>query len=98
MYNRENFAVQNIESNKGDQHKNTEFNVKKNPSHWLQVSIICVIKILISIIAMILAWDCSSRENIVLRIIITLISGLFAEFYILYYSIYRVYLGNKCYI
>ena len=98
MYLQERFSVQNIESNKADKHKNDEFNVNKNPSHWLQVSIICIIKVLISLIAMVLAWNCSAKENILLRVIITIISGIFGEFYILYYSIYRVYLGNKCYI
>lgn len=92
----ENFSGENIAVNK--ENNDIEFNVKKNTWHWGQVTVICIIKILISIIAMILAWNCSAKENIVLRLIITIVSGMFAEFYILYYAIYRTYLGNKCYI
>ena len=81
--------------------KNTKnyikFNAEKNTWHWIQVSLLCIIKIAISIIAMYLVWDCSSQDNIILRVIYTLIAALSAEFYIIYYAIYRVFLGNKCY-
>tara|TARA_B100000925_G_scaffold232638_1_gene181164 strand:- start:391 stop:714 length:324 start_codon:yes stop_codon:yes gene_type:complete len=90
--------INNIKTDNIDKTNTIPFNVKKNMSHWVQVSSICIIKILISIIAMILAWNCSSKENIILRILVTIISGLFGEFYILYYAIYRTFLGNKCYI
>ena len=73
-----------------------QFDVKNNTWHWAQVSIGCVIKVVISIIAMILAWECSATSNIVLRIITSAIAAIFAEFYIIYYAIYRVFLDNKC--
>ena len=64
--------------------------------HWIQVTIVCAIKLLLSIIAGYLSWQCSAKDNIFIRIIITFFSILFSEIYILYYSIYRVYMGNKC--
>ena len=73
-----------------------QFDVKKNKWHWAQVSVACVIKVVISIIALILAWECSANSNIALRILYSIIAATFAEFYIIYYAIYRVFLDNKC--
>jgi hypothetical protein len=69
---------------------------KKNMWHWVQVSSACVIKIILSIIAASLVWKCNSDENIIFRIVLTILAIMFSEIYILYYAIYRVYMGNKC--
>ena len=68
----------------------------KSNWHWTQVTIVCAIKLLLSIIAGYLSWQCNAKDNIFIRIVITFFSVLFSEIYILYYSIYRVYMGNKC--
>lgn len=88
----------NHEENEMQNTEVSEFNVEKNITHWIQVTTLCVIKILISLIAMVLAWNCNAKENLLFRVVLTLISGFFGEFYILYYAIYRTFLGNKCYI
>ena len=49
-----------------------EFNPKKNTWHWFQVTIACLIKIVISIIAVYLSWDCSSKSNIIIRALNTI--------------------------
>jgi len=89
---------------KGDHSKHTkeygqsiDFNIKKKKWHWIQVSLVCVIKLLISLIALYLVWDCSQKENIIIRVINVIIAMIMPEFYIIYYAIYRVFLGNKCY-
>uniref|UniRef100_A0A6C0JG17 Uncharacterized protein n=1 Tax=viral metagenome TaxID=1070528 RepID=A0A6C0JG17_9ZZZZ len=81
-----------------DQHSKEykEFNVKKNWSHWLQVTTLCIIKFLITAIAAWLFWECNAKSNLILRVLMLGIVISFPEFYILYYAIYRTYLGNKC--
>lgn len=74
-----------------------EFNIQKNKWHWFQVTSVCIIKSLITIIAMYLVWDCSQKENIILKIINLLIVFFVPELYIIYYAIYRVFLGIRCY-
>lgn len=77
--------------------KDINFNIKKNSWHWVQVSLVCIIKLLISLIALYLVWDCSQKENIILKVIYIIVAMTMPEFYIIYYAIYRVFLGNKCY-
>ena len=77
--------------------KGINFNIKKNNWHWVQVSLVCIIKLLISLIALFLVWDCSQKENIILKVIYIITALTMPEFYIIYYAIYRVFLGNKCY-
>ena len=71
-------------------------NSTKSSWHWLQVTSVCAIKLILSIIAGYLSWKCSVKDNIFIRILITIFAVLFSEIYILYFSIYRVYMGNKC--
>lgn len=59
--------------------------------------VISVIKITISMIALCLSWNCTYEENMVVRIILALVAFLFSELYIVYYTVYRVFMGNKCY-
>ena len=69
---------------------------QKNFWHRVQIVAACVIKFILSIIAASLVWKCNSKENILFRIILTILAIMFSEIYILYYAIYRVYMGNKC--
>lgn len=68
----------------------------KSTWHWFQVSSVCIIKLTIFLIAIYLSWNCNKNESMLVRILISTIAGIFSEFYIIYYSIYRIYLGNKC--
>jgi len=68
----------------------------KSNWHWAQVTFTCAIKLILSIIAGYLSWRCGAADNIFIRVLVTIFAVLFSEIYILYYSIYRVYMGNKC--
>ena len=67
--------------------------VKKNNKFLL---ILTILKILFILIAIYLSWDCNSNENIFIRLLYASTAGLFSGIYILFYSIYRILLGNKC--
>ncbi len=51
----------------------------------------------ITIFAMYLAYDCNKYESVGMRLLYTIIAGLFSGLYLLYYLVVRVFLGNKCY-
>jgi hypothetical protein len=85
----------NIPSPDFDTEENT-VKSKKKTWHWAQVSLVCILKILVSLIAASLAWGCNSSQNIILRFLITIIAILFSEFYVIYYAFYRVFMGNNC--
>jgi len=70
---------------------------KKNNTHWCKLFGLGILKIIIIIIAVYLAWDCNKEINLIMKLINALFAGLFSTFYILYYSIYRTLLGNNCY-
>lgn len=69
---------------------------QKNNWHWFQVYTACIIKLILSIIAGSLVWQCNAKENILVKIVFTVLAVMFSEIYILYYAIYRTYMGNKC--
>lgn len=83
-------STQGIKENNFDKIKNT------NKWHKSQLTIACIIKFILTIIAGYLCWNCNSSENIFLRILFTSVSAVFSEIYILYYAVYRVYMGNAC--
>tara|TARA_B110000208_G_C11799476_1_gene441230 strand:+ start:3637 stop:3936 length:300 start_codon:yes stop_codon:yes gene_type:complete len=72
-------------------------NEGKSKWHWFQVSCVCAIRFCLSMIAGYLVWECNNKENIIFKILLTLVAMSFSEIYILYYAFYRVFLGNKCY-
>ena len=76
-----------------------EFYFSNNPEqkHWIKVYTTIVIKIVVSLISVSLAWTCNKNSGAVLKFIITIIAALCPEIYILYYAVYRVFMGNKCY-
>lgn len=69
----------------------------KSKYHWIKVALICIIKLVISLIALKLSWACNAQENIFIRIILGFITFMFSEIYIVYYAVYRTFMGNKCY-
>lgn len=71
-------------------------NNEKNYGHWTMLSSVCILKIILSSIAGYLVWDCNSNSHIIIKVLLTLIAILFSEIYIIYYAIYRIFMGNKC--
>ena len=55
------------------------------------------ISFIILCIALLVAWDCSSKVVGVMKYVNVLIAGLFDNVYLIYYLIYRIILGNPCY-
>lgn len=72
--------------------------IKKNKDikHWVKVTTVLVLKLILMFIVAKLSWNCNHNTNIILRLIITSISCMFSEIYIFYYAFYRLYLGNSC--
>lgn len=59
--------------------------------------LICLLRLMVSIIAAYLCWKCNAKEGIFIKMLVSFIALMFSEIYILYYVIYRVFMGNKCY-
>ena len=55
-----------------------------------------IFSLFITFFAMYLAYDCNQCESMGMRILYTVVAGLFSGLYILYYLVVRVFLGNKC--
>lgn len=68
----------------------------KTSFHWLKVFIMMTVKIILGLIAGYLSWKCSAKSDILLRMLYTGVAVVFNEIYIIYYTIYRVAMGNKC--
>ena len=69
---------------------NSDFSFK------LKLYSLLILKIFISCIAIYLSWQCNQSVNIFLKIIYGIFTAIFSEIYIIYYGIYRLYMGNKC--
>ena len=78
-----------------DNSKNEHFE-NKDTFHWVQFYLICILQVVLTLIAGKLSWECSGSLRTSLRVFYTIISGIFSELYIIYYAIYRVFMGNKC--
>ena len=63
----------------------------------LNIGIVCFIKVVITIIAFYLCWECNKMTNIIFRLVVTLFSTIFSEIYIVYYAFYHVFMGVNCY-
>ena len=50
----------------------------------------------LSLIAAKLAWTCAQNLGFGIRLFNTFIASVFSELYIIYYAVYRVFMGNKC--
>jgi hypothetical protein len=72
------------------------YNIEQNKIHKYKLFFICLIKIIISFIAIMLVLECNQYSSILYKIFIAITAGLFSEIYIIYYLIYRVFMGNKC--
>ena len=64
--------------------------------HWMKIFFILCIRILLMSIVGYLSLNCSQGSNIVLRIFFLFFSVAFSELYIIYYTIYRICMGNSC--
>lgn len=69
---------------------------KNNKTHKFKLFLICVIKIIITFIAIKFVLQCNKNSGILYKLFISIIVGIFSEIYIIYYLIYRVYMGNLC--
>tara|TARA_B110000971_G_scaffold74459_1_gene76399 strand:- start:2328 stop:2591 length:264 start_codon:yes stop_codon:yes gene_type:complete len=65
--------------------------------HWIKLYSTGIIRIILSVIAIYLSWDCNKNSGIFMKIILAIVAFLFSEIYILYYAVYRVFMGNSCY-
>ena len=72
-------------------------NNTKPVKHWIKLILFCLLKITTIFIAVHLAWECSKKNMILLRIFNTLIALIFSDLYIIYYFIHRKMYGIKCY-
>ena len=69
---------------------------KENNENKNKIYSLIILKLLIILIAIYLAWNCNAQSPILIRLLYTIIASLFSGFYILYYSIYRILLKNDC--
>ena len=72
-------------------------NTSPEQKHWIKVYTTIIIKVILSLIAVNLAWDCNKNSGVIMQLIISIIAFICSEIYILYYAFYRVFMGNKCY-
>jgi hypothetical protein len=56
-----------------------------------------ILSFIILVIALIVSWDCNTEVTGLLKYIYLLIAGMFNSIYLVFYLIYRIILGNKCY-
>jgi uncharacterized membrane-anchored protein len=56
-----------------------------------------ILSFIILVIALIVSWDCNTEVTGVLKYLYLLIAGMFNSLYLVFYFIYRIILGNKCY-
>ena len=68
----------------------------KKGFHWLKVFFVSILKLVLVLIVGKLAWECNKSQTFILRVMYTTIACMFSELYIIYYAIYRTYLGNSC--
>ena len=48
-------------------------------------------------VALLVAWDCSSKVEGMMKYLNVIIAGIFNNIYLIYYLIYRIILGHPCY-
>ena len=73
-------------------------NVKESKSTFSFMNILLYfLYLIIFIIALMVAWDCNKETKGVCKYIMVWIAGMFDSIYLLFYLIYRIILGNKCY-
>jgi hypothetical protein len=54
-----------------------------------------IFSLFITLFAMYLAYDCNKHSSMGMRLLYTVIAGLFSGIYLLYYLVVRVFLRNK---
>lgn len=80
-----------------DDTNNKVYEHKKNSKfNWTLIGLIILFHLIISCIAAYLCWDCNKNVGLLLKIIVTAFSWIYSEIYIIYYAIYRIFMGNAC--
>jgi hypothetical protein len=82
----ENLIYSWIRPNMDDSNKNMKFDIVRH-----------ILSFIILIIALIVSWDCNTEVTGALKYLYLLIAGMFNSLYLVFYFIYRIILGNKCY-
>jgi hypothetical protein len=78
----------------GDIIKRIQYYYDKYP---IYTAVILVAHIGICIIALMLATECNQYESVYMKIAVAIIAFLFGEIYIIYYAIYHIFAGVRCY-
>ena len=74
-----------------------EFNYRSYGYHNTMTVLGWILGIALIFLAVYLSWNCTYKESLGVRILYALVAGIFDYIYLIYYFIYRVLLGNKCY-
>lgn len=69
---------------------------KKSPTEQLQIIGLIALRVITTLIALFLSWTCNANYGLLMRIVVSLISAVFAELYIVYYTVYHILMGVKC--
>jgi hypothetical protein len=75
--------------------KKVQYFYKKYPLYTI---VVAVTHFIVCIIALMLSLECNQYESPVLKIVVAIIAFLFGEVYIVYYAIYHIVIGAKCYL
>tara|TARA_Y100000590_G_scaffold385969_1_gene458428 strand:+ start:281 stop:571 length:291 start_codon:yes stop_codon:yes gene_type:complete len=79
-------------------HEKKDFTYIQSTKELIIFIIKSIINIAILIGAIVLSWDCSKNEPLLLRLFFVLIAACFSSVYVIYYAVYRVLLNNPCYV
>ena len=63
----------------------------------LKIYGLLIVRLIISIIAFWLAWECNQMDGFIFRVLVSVVAFLLPEIYIVYYAIYHVFMGVQCY-
>jgi len=56
-----------------------------------------VVRVIMGMICGYLAWECNQMDGIIFRLLVTGVAVMFPEVYGIYYAVYHVFMGVKCY-
>ena len=65
------------------------------PSNQKKI-LLAILNIVLAFIAGYLSWNCNASEKPWIRVIYTIVAGVFSGFYMIYYLVYRVILRVSC--
>jgi uncharacterized membrane protein YhaH (DUF805 family) len=59
--------------------------------------VVFILHIVVCIIAVMLAMECNQYESAATQVIVAIVAFLFGEIYIIYYAMYHIFIGVRCY-